>query len=87
MSGPGPLPQVVEGNDESDWALWEDSKTALDSQMQGLSRASGHGRLGTSQFDTIPSELGNGADSLYGDVDAFSTVRKRDRERRVTIPG
>lgn len=80
MSGPSPLPEVVEGNQESDWALWEDSKTALDSQMQGLSRASGYGKLGAaSQYDTLPSELGNVADSLYGDIDAFGTVRKRDR--------
>ena len=80
-SEPAPLPQVVEGNDESDWALWEDSKTALDSQMQGLSR-SGYGKLGPSQYDTLPSELGAPSappDSLYGEVDAFGTVRKRDR--------
>ena len=79
MSAPGPLPEVIEGNEESDWALWEDSKTALDSQMQGLSRASSYGRLGASQFDTLPGELGNPPDSLYGDVDAFGSVRKRDR--------
>ena len=79
LSAPGPLPEVVEGNQESDWALWEDSKTALDSQMQGLSRASGYGKLGTSQYDTLPSELGNPVDSLYGDIDAFGSVRKRDR--------
>jgi hypothetical protein len=79
LSAPGPLPEVVEGNQESDWALWEDSKTALDSQMQGLARASGYGKLGTSQFDTSPSELGSPPDSLYGDVDAFGSVRKRDR--------
>ena len=79
VSAPGPLPEVIEGNEESDWALWEDSKTALDSQMQGLSRASGYGRLGASQYDTLPSELGSPPDSLYGDIDAFGTVRKRDR--------
>jgi hypothetical protein len=79
MSGPGPLPEMVEGNQESDWALWEDSKTALDSQMQGLSRASGYGRPDTSHLDTMPSELGGPGDSLYGDVDAFGSVRKRDR--------
>jgi hypothetical protein len=79
LSGPAPLPEMVEGNQESDWALWEDSKTALDSQMQGLSRPSGYGRMGASQYDTLPSELGNPADSLYGDIDAFGSVRKRDR--------
>jgi hypothetical protein len=70
---------MVEGNQESDWALWEDSKTALDSQMQGLGRASGYGKLGASHYDTVPSELGDGGDSLYGDIDAFGSVRKRDR--------
>jgi hypothetical protein len=79
LSAPGPLPEVVEGNQESDWALWEDSKTALDSQMQGLSRASGYGKLATSQFDTLPAALDNPVDSLYGDIDAFGSVRKRDR--------
>src|SRR4051794_21406819 len=79
LSAPGPLPEVVEGNQESDWALWEDSKTALDSQMQGLSRASGYGKLATSQFDTLPAELDSPVDSLYGDIDAFGSVRKRDR--------
>jgi hypothetical protein len=80
VSAPGPLPEVVEGNQESDWALWEDSKNALDSQMQGLPRSSGYGKPGgTSQFDTLPSELGGAPDSLYGDLDAFGSVRKRDR--------
>lgn len=36
-----PLPEVVaEGNDQSVWNLWEDSMTALDSQMQALLPAS-----------------------------------------------
>lgn len=36
-AGPAPLPEVVgEGSTEADWSAWEDSMTALDSQMQGL---------------------------------------------------
>lgn len=66
---PAALPEVVEGNEETDWALWEDSvvsqRAALDSQRQGLaSRASGLDNLPSSQFD---------------EVDAFASVRKRDR--------
>jgi hypothetical protein len=30
---PPPLPEVTEGNQESDWALWEDSVAFQDSQM------------------------------------------------------
>lgn len=30
---PAPLPEVTEGNLESDWALWEDSVAFQDSQM------------------------------------------------------
>ena len=62
---PAPLPEVVEGNEETDWALWEDSVTALDSQMQGLPSRS-------SSYDTLPS-------SQFDGVDAFDRVRKRDR--------
>lgn len=69
LIAPGPLPEVVEGNDETDWALWEDSVVSqsapLDSRRQGLpSRASGLDSLNSSQFD---------------EVDAFASVRKRDR--------
>jgi len=69
LAAPGPLPEVVEGNDDTDWALWEDSvisqRAALDSQRQGLSsQTSGLDKLNSSQFD---------------EVDAFASVRKRDR--------
>jgi hypothetical protein len=69
LAAPGPLPEVVEGNDESDWALWEDSvisqRAGLDSLRQGLpSQTSGLDTLNSSQFD---------------EVDAFASVRKRDR--------
>lgn len=33
---PLPLPQVTEGNTQEDWALWEDSVTAFDSQFDSL---------------------------------------------------
>ena len=57
-------PEVVEGNSEQDWALWEDSVSVLDSQMPSDVRSSVYDKLPPSQFD---------------DVDAFSGVRKRDR--------
>jgi hypothetical protein len=58
-----PLPEVLaEGNTQADWSQWEDSMTALDSQMQGL--------LPSSRVyvrETRPSQL--------DDLDAFSSVR------------
>lgn len=30
---PLPLPEVIEGNEDSDWALWEESVSFQDSQM------------------------------------------------------
>lgn len=63
-----PLPEVVsEGNTQADWDAWEDSMTALDSQMQGLlPEASIYVR------DPGPSQL--------DDLDPFAGVgRKRDR--------
>ena len=34
------LPEVVnEGNSPADWRMWEDSMTAVDSMLQGLSPA------------------------------------------------
>lgn len=64
---PAPLPEVVaEGNTQADWSVWEDSMTALDSQLQGL--------VPTDRVyvrDTRPSQL--------ADIDPFSSVgRKRD---------
>lgn len=31
---PLPVPEVVEGNEDSDWSLWEESVSFQDSQMQ-----------------------------------------------------
>jgi hypothetical protein len=62
-----PLPEVVaEGNTQADWSAWEDSMTALDSQMQGLVPST---RIYVRE--TRPSQL--------DDLDAYSSVkRKRD---------
>ena len=61
---PAALPEVTEGNEQTDWALWEDSVAALDSQMQSLGSRSGYGKL------DAPSD--------YQDVDAFARVTKKD---------
>ena len=55
---------MTEGNDHSDWELWEDSVVSLDSRMQGLMPS-------TKIYDEPerPSE--------YQDLDAYSTVRKQ----------
>jgi hypothetical protein len=62
-----PLPEVVaEGNTQADWSAWEDSMTALDSQMQGLVPST---RIYVRE--TRPSQL--------DELDAYSGVkRKRD---------
>ena len=62
---PGPLPEVTEGNEQSDWALWEDSVAALDSQMQSLGPSS--------RFNDRTSTF-----SDYQDIDAFARVTKKD---------
>jgi hypothetical protein len=66
-SEPAALPEVVaEGNTQADWSMWEDSMTAMDSQLQGL--------MPTNRVfvrDTRPSQL--------DDLDPFASVgRKRD---------
>jgi hypothetical protein len=62
---PAVLPEVTEGNEQTDWALWEDSVAALDSQMQSLSPSA---RI----YDKpeTPSD--------YQDIDAFSRVTRKD---------
>lgn len=65
VDGPVSTVEVVEGNSEQDWALWEDSVAIMDSQTQSLTaRASGYDSL---------------SPSSSGEVDAFAGVRKRDR--------
>jgi hypothetical protein len=60
---PLPAPEVVEGNDHTDWDLWEDSVNALDSRMQGLTPSTEiyNSKAQPSQFD---------------DIDVFSRVTK-----------
>lgn len=36
MPRPLPVPEVVEGNADSDWSLWQESVAFLDSQVQPL---------------------------------------------------
>lgn len=58
------LPEVQEGNEPTDWALWEDSVMALDSQMQGLTPSA---RI-YERVKEQPSE--------YQDIDPFSGISK-----------
>ena len=73
-SGPAALPEVLgEGNTQADWSAWEDSMTAMDSQM--------HEDLVPSARvyvrDTRPSHL---ADiDPEPEVDAFASVRPKRR--------
>ena|SRR6185295_9234087 len=69
---PGPLPDVVEGNEQTDWALWEDSVAALDSQMQGLS-SSMQGLSSSVRIYDKPE-----TPSEYQDIDAFAKVTRKD---------
>jgi hypothetical protein len=59
-----PLPEVIEGNQESDWALWEDSVAFQDSQMP-------------SSFSEL--EPAGASDEPAGneEIDPFATVRRR----------
>lgn len=66
IQGPTSLPEVVEGNEQTDWALWEDSMTALDSQMQSITPSAQiyeKDKRISSQFQEL-------------DTDAFSRVNK-----------
>lgn len=60
---PLPAPVVVEGNDHTDWDLWEDSVNALDSRMQGLTPST---RIYNSKAE--PSQ--------FDDLDVFARVTK-----------
>lgn len=64
--GPVSLPEVVEGNEHTDWALWEDSMTALDSQMQSITPSAQI----YEKDKRIPSQF------QELDSDAFSKVNK-----------
>jgi hypothetical protein len=66
QSGPAALPEVLgEGNTQADWNAWEDSMTALDSQLQEDLVPSARVYV----RETRPSQL--------DDMDAFSSVRRK----------
>ena len=58
------LPEVQEGNEQTDWALWEDSVMVLDSQMQGLTPS-------TRIYERVKERP-----SDYDDIDPFSGIGK-----------
>lgn len=66
LPDPIPVPEVVEGNEESDWSLWEDSVAFQDSQMP-----SDFGALKPVQVREQPTDNGDNKD------DPFGSVRKR----------
>jgi hypothetical protein len=63
---PPPLPEVTEGNLESDWAMWEDSVAFQDSQMPSI-----FNELEAVKTRDEPPKKKDGT------PDPFSTVRKR----------
>ena len=67
LADPVPVPEVLEGNEQTDWALWEDSMTVLDSQMQSLTPSA---RIYEREKEK-PSE--------YQDIDAFAGVHRKSR--------
>lgn len=62
-----PVSEVLEGNEPTDWALWEDSMAVLDSQMQSLTPSA---RIYTREKEA-PSE--------YQELDPFSGVGKKSK--------
>lgn len=54
--------EVTEGNDPSDWALWQDSVNSFDSQLPSL-------KLYRHESET-PTE--------FQDIDAYARLRRRD---------
>lgn len=62
---PPPLPEVSEGNQESDWAMWEDSVAFQDSQMPSV----------FNELDAVKTR--DEEPKKSGAPDPFSTVRRR----------
>ena len=61
---PLPLPEVQEGNLDSDWAMWEDSVLGQDSHP-------------SSQYaDTVPSQLDSEPNTAF-DADPFAQVTRK----------
>lgn len=62
---PLPAPEVLEGSEDSDWSLWQESVSLQDNQMQALWPA------------TAPSELHEAAPSMDEPaIDPFAWVHK-----------
>ncbi len=62
---PPPLPEVSEGNQESDWAMWENSVAFQDSQMPSV----------FNEFDAVKTHDEKPRKS--GEPDPFAAVGKR----------
>ncbi len=62
---PPPLPEVSEGNQESDWAMWEDSVAFQDSQMPSV----------FNELDAVKTR--DEKPKKSGEPDPFAAVRKR----------
>lgn len=60
-----PVPHVLEGNEQTDWALWEDSMMIMDSQMQSLTPSA---RIYERERQT-PSE--------FQELDPFARIGKK----------
>jgi hypothetical protein len=65
-TAPPPLPEVSEGNQESDWALWEDSVAFQDSQMPSV----------FTELDAVKTR-DDPPKARNAGPDAFAAVRKR----------
>ena len=68
MPEPPPVPEVIEGNGDSDWTLWEQSVSFQDSQTASLGP--------TTLPLGLPEER---SDHPMDDGDPFASVRKKRR--------
>lgn len=65
---PLPTPEVVEGNEDSDWSLWQESVAFQDSQMQ------------PGWFITEPVPIQGAAPSKESEfIDPFASVHKNSK--------
>ncbi len=65
---PTPIPEVIEGNGDTDWTLWEQSVSFQDSQTASLGAS------------TLPLGLREErSDNPKDDDDPFASVRKKRR--------
>jgi hypothetical protein len=63
LTGPDALPPIIEGNQETDWDLWQDS---VDSQMQSLN----------SRSMPLRRTSGSSGNTAYDELDPFAKVGK-----------